>query len=638
MSKKTSVDITPDKSLIQKLGLTGYRTEQAIAELVDNSIDARILGKIEHVDVRLDFERKTITIVDDGIGMDLKELQDALTIAKDTNVNHKKLGQFGLGLKSSCSTLGKSFTINTSKPGSTIEYLASYDEDKWLSDKSLKWSNFEIEEQNKETKWYGTIIIISKLKVPLYPNQASNFKKRYGIRYGPYLKNNQIRLRINSLECKPVEPSIQRGTKRKINIKLPSGYYLKGWMGLLEKRSIKGDYGIHLYKNGRLIKSYDKFGITQHPEHAKIIGGLDLDHIPVNFHKTGFIDDSLEYKEAVNHFKNDPTVKEIIRTLTLQKAPSSSIQNVLDYFSGKSKSGTVDTKISKANAGIMLKEASAFKTIDQGKNIELEFRDKDEAKTELYSLEQVDSGIKLVINRQSDVFKAVRNPLFLIGLIEAEAKIIAENPSKYSRFIQDRNRLWSKFIVDWSAKEKKKKRKIASKIGPLPHYNLSSDLVDLHDFLKEKFEHNFQFTGLSTLFSFLQNAYSKIIYTICTINGAGQQLHDLILDYNDSEFIVLLNPKSFEIKTALEVSDKQKFLVIREYAEKPTSDWAIPEKAWLDLYIEIIKHKVPISTDELFVILDGLMEAELIDKTKLKSIARHKNILAEIYPYLEEEM
>ncbi len=45
MSEKTRVNITPDKSLIQKLGLTGYKTEQAIAELIDNSIDARISGK-----------------------------------------------------------------------------------------------------------------------------------------------------------------------------------------------------------------------------------------------------------------------------------------------------------------------------------------------------------------------------------------------------------------------------------------------------------------------------------------------------------------------------------------------------------------------------------------------------------------
>lgn len=44
MTRTIPVDITPDKSLIKKLGLVGYRTEQAVAELVDNSIDARVEG------------------------------------------------------------------------------------------------------------------------------------------------------------------------------------------------------------------------------------------------------------------------------------------------------------------------------------------------------------------------------------------------------------------------------------------------------------------------------------------------------------------------------------------------------------------------------------------------------------------
>jgi len=41
MGRKNTVDLTPDKSLVKKIGLAGYRTEQAIAELIDNAIDAR---------------------------------------------------------------------------------------------------------------------------------------------------------------------------------------------------------------------------------------------------------------------------------------------------------------------------------------------------------------------------------------------------------------------------------------------------------------------------------------------------------------------------------------------------------------------------------------------------------------------
>ena len=131
------VDITPNKTLIQKLGLVGYRTEQAIAELVDNSIDARILDIQEKVSVVLNFEEKWISISDDGSGMDKEEIINCMTIAQSTKTD-EKLGKFGLGMKSACSALGKKFVITTSKINSNKEYEIEYDENIWLSDPVTK--------------------------------------------------------------------------------------------------------------------------------------------------------------------------------------------------------------------------------------------------------------------------------------------------------------------------------------------------------------------------------------------------------------------------------------------------------------------------------------------------------------------
>ena len=58
MARTIPVDVTPDKSLIKKLGLVGYRTDQAVAELVDNSIDARIEGETCRISLQLDFGRR----------------------------------------------------------------------------------------------------------------------------------------------------------------------------------------------------------------------------------------------------------------------------------------------------------------------------------------------------------------------------------------------------------------------------------------------------------------------------------------------------------------------------------------------------------------------------------------------------
>ena len=224
MDNNISVDITPDKSLIQKLGLVGYRTEQAIAELLDNSIDARIHDEKEEIEVQINFKDKWIGVRDNGHGMDKKDLTNAMTIAKGTKTDGE-LGQFGIGMKSACSALGKRFTIITSKINSDKEYRAEYDEKSWLSDDSQSWKNFTITEKllTEAENWHGTRIIISELTVPLYPNQVSKYKESFGIRYFPYLQSKQVSIQINTIFCKPEKPNVVEGSQRKIKIPLKFG-------------------------------------------------------------------------------------------------------------------------------------------------------------------------------------------------------------------------------------------------------------------------------------------------------------------------------------------------------------------------------------------------------------------------------
>ena len=61
MDDDISIDIAPDKSLVQKFGLVGHRVEQAMAELLDNSIDARIGDAEEGIEVHIDFKEEAAT-------------------------------------------------------------------------------------------------------------------------------------------------------------------------------------------------------------------------------------------------------------------------------------------------------------------------------------------------------------------------------------------------------------------------------------------------------------------------------------------------------------------------------------------------------------------------------------------------
>lgn len=632
------VDITPDKSLIKKLGMTGYRTEQAIAELVDNSIDARMPGRTGRIDIRLDFSRGTITVTDNGAGMGLSELKDAFTIAKETKKEGEKLGYFGLGMKSACSTLGRYFRVTTTKKESNVEFFAEYDEEKWLKNKSLDWKNFTVNKAKKETSWNGTIIIIGKLNIPLYPNQITSFKKGFGIRYGPYLKREHINLRINSIECKPTEPQIEKGSKKNIDIQLSGKNKLIGWIGLLEKRSIKGNYGIHLYRKNRLIKAFDKFGIKPHPEVAKITGEIHLDHVPVNFHKTGFLEDTLEYKESVNAFIRDPIVIAVLRGSSSRKVETSEISKILEFADTMTiPKIPIDTRMSAANAKTLLKKADSFPVENKLGATTMEFHD---GSSDLYTIskKEEDSSYRIQINRSSPVFKAFKNPLFLIGLIKIEAKLVMKNPLEFKEFLRERNEKWNEFVTNWSPHTKDKQSRITreSQTSSLPNYSLTDELVDLHDFLKDTFPQSFQFTGLSTLSPFLHNAYSIMIYNIQTTNGSGLELRDVIRGRVGNKFEILLEPDHKALKTVTELSNVKKIIIIREYAEKITSTWSGPEKSWLDLFTEVLKKKLYLYNDELDNILDELFAMNLINTSKFKSIAKHRKIFDDVESYMQE--
>jgi hypothetical protein len=83
--------------LIESLRHIGYSNYEAIADLVDNSFDAEASKiTIDIAKLRDDFE---ITITDDGTGMDLETLDEALRLGSLTERDPgTDLGKFGMGL------------------------------------------------------------------------------------------------------------------------------------------------------------------------------------------------------------------------------------------------------------------------------------------------------------------------------------------------------------------------------------------------------------------------------------------------------------------------------------------------------------------------------------------------------------
>ena len=641
MSRSTTVDITPDKSLMQKIGAVGYRTEQAISEFIDNAIDARLPGEVERVNVSLDFVNRTITVSDDGRGMTLEELRRGLTIAKGKGGPARVaagLGTFGIGLKSACAALGKSFTIVTSTDGSKAEYVVEYDEDKWLRDGDLGWGNFEVSARPRTGAHRGTAVSISRLKVPLYPNQTTAFKKSFGLRYGEYLRSGQVRLYVNSRPCKAAEPDIEDGSRRDIEIPLRGRDALHGWIGLLEKRSIKGDYGIHLYKSGRLIRAFDKFGMRRHPEVARVVGELHLNHVPVNFYKSGFLTESPEYAECVDAFRMHPEVGRIMRSASSRESgpqhSASLVQSILDYGGGGA-AGAPLARTGRDRAERILKEAAGpYSTGGGAGAFEVVFRDGSD--DGLYEIDMPESGVsayRITINRKSPVFRTSSNPLFLVGMIRAEAEMLAsadDGADDMAGMIKKRNRLWCKFAKDWSAPAVPPRRAdfvTRRRRAPhLPGYGVVNELVEMHDVVCEKFADPFQFTALSTLARFLHNEYARVPYHIVTERGRGERLCDLLRKHWGVDFAILLNPGEVEACTAMDVTDKDRLMVVREFAGPASGTWASPAKAWLDLASECRRAWMSGYRGELAGILRRLLEDNLVEMPAIRSAAKNRRM------------
>ena len=132
MIHREYVEIPPDKTLLPKLGLGGYSIPQAIAELIDNAIDAQVEGS--RLDVDVSFDASKVVVTDNGAGMNDAGIRNAMRLA--FSQKEGKLGECGLGLKTACTSLGRQFEVRSSTAGDKWAYTIRYDETEWLGGRS----------------------------------------------------------------------------------------------------------------------------------------------------------------------------------------------------------------------------------------------------------------------------------------------------------------------------------------------------------------------------------------------------------------------------------------------------------------------------------------------------------------------
>jgi hypothetical protein len=188
------IEVLPSaKRLITSLRDMGYDFAQAVADVVDNSVEAG--ATLVSIDVEFDGDDSWVRIADNGCGMKPEEVREAMRYGAERIYNANDLGKFGLGLKtasmSQCQRLSVASRWNKERAD-----IAAYAWDLDHIEKTNRWEILPLERGGlrpairqplKDTR--GTVVLWERL------DRILGYKHPYG---------EMARKRL-SLTCREIE-------------------------------------------------------------------------------------------------------------------------------------------------------------------------------------------------------------------------------------------------------------------------------------------------------------------------------------------------------------------------------------------------------------------------------------------------
>lgn len=179
ISNMNGIEVIPSaKRLIKSLRDMGYDFAQAIADVVDNSIEAD--ATMVAIDVEFDGDDSWVRIADNGCGMKPEQLREAMRYGAERGYDEDDLGKFGLGLKtasmSQCQRLSVASRWNKERAN-----IAAYAWDLDHIEKTNRWEILPLERGGlrpairqplKDTR--GTVVLWERL------DRILGYKHPYG--------------------------------------------------------------------------------------------------------------------------------------------------------------------------------------------------------------------------------------------------------------------------------------------------------------------------------------------------------------------------------------------------------------------------------------------------------------------------
>lgn len=608
----------------RRSGPPGWSTYVALSELIDNSVKARGGGGV-CIQVDLDYAAKSIRVSDDGAGMDSDELLGAVSVAADPQ--REGPGARRLNMWSACLFLGRAFSVSTSRAGSGLEHVAECGERRRDGGGALRGQGAPLCASRKkgDASAHGTSIIVSGLRVPLYAGQTTLFKRRLGERHCDYIREGQAKIRINSVECEPIQPPTVDGSVGRFELETSSGR-AAGWIGLLRRRAPAaaaggGAGGMSLYRGDRLVEMRSRFGMRGRPGEARLVGRISLDRVPAGPRGAGFAEGSAEYLEAERAFMGHPAVKKALQGGG-QEAGAAGVEfdHFYDYLLGRrGDPAIIGRRVGRMASEALLASMPRLETEVDGRAVTIEYAD---AGGPPYERHAADGGVRYVINRRSPVFGVAKNPLYVVALVGADLRASGAGAAGGGApALREQHAAWAS-IVDGLARGRAPR---AAKPEPAAGgYSLSENLTGLLSVLEECYFDKFEFTGLSTLAPYTSNALASPVYSLYTERKHGEYLCDVIMDFCTG-YVPLFNPDGRDIDMWRYASGDKRLVAVREYsAGELSGPVAPPAKAWMDLVREVRLHHMPYMEDDLAAILNALKSLQMLSLRDLDVIARRR--------------
>ena len=346
---------------------------QCIAELVDNSFDEFLEidreGGADALEVGVQLpttQTGKIVVQDNGRGMALSQVRDAVRAGFSANDPFSKLGLFGMGFNVATARLGDVTTFVSTREGDT-EWVGVQLDLRQMSD---DFSAPVVRLAKSDRKVHGTRITVERLNaVGKHFCRATNrtrLREQLGGVYAYLLEDRQYGLNVDGIEVKPwrhciwsterkvvrgredisavieidesltpqtvcracgawQEPGTQKCSVCESTDVIERERRVWGWLGIAREIDSK-QFGIDFLRNGRKVLRLDKslfewadpddpsgaptieYPIELPANQGRIVGEIHLDHVPVLYTKDNFDRSDRSWHTAVRIIRGETSL------------------------------------------------------------------------------------------------------------------------------------------------------------------------------------------------------------------------------------------------------------------------------------------------------------------------------------------